>query len=551
MPFVRKTWSQIRAFLEQLPRDTKFLIVALVVILGLAGTLLVLWAGEAEWAPVPGVSLDGQTDAARQLERQGIPVRVVGGRLSVPEGREIEATALLAQSDLLSGNTFAAFDELIEQQSPWLSNRQNDQRFSVARMKIASQIISAFGGVQTAKVMIAEPKKQGYGDTHERPKASVTVAMEGNRRMSRQLAETIASFLGNVLAEMRPQDVTVVDAIHGRRYVGTAPGDYDPSEKDGRDRELERALKRKIELALDYVIPQANVAVNVVTDSLVRKNQQSWEYGKTQPLKRQHERTEESKSTDDAGAPGARPNTGMSIAGSSGTSIEEKISDSDTEFQNNNLTTEYSAVYAGGSVTEKRVTIGVPRPHFVALYMLQNGAGDGNSEPPDAAALQPVVEAELALIKSKIENLVDASDSKGVVHVDMIPDPAALVKLQQAGVATGGLTWVLTQDWAKPAGLGMLVLLSMGVMFFMVRKANQHPRVPSAEELAGVPPPLMAGDDDDLVGEAMADEAAMAGVEIDEDEIRSRRIAEQIGEMIKANPAEAASLVGKWVGPGV
>jgi flagellar biosynthesis/type III secretory pathway M-ring protein FliF/YscJ len=39
----------------------------------------------------------------------------------------------------------------------------------------------------------------------------------------------------------------------------------------------------------------------------------------------------------------------------------------------------------------------------------------------------------------------------------------------------------------------------------------------------------------------------MAGVELDEDDMRHRKIAEQIAEMIRGNPGEAATLVRKWV----
>ena len=39
----------------------------------------------------------------------------------------------------------------------------------------------------------------------------------------------------------------------------------------------------------------------------------------------------------------------------------------------------------------------------------------------------------------------------------------------------------------------------------------------------------------------------MQGVELDEAEIQQRKVAEQISEMIKANPTDAANLFGRWV----
>ena len=40
----------------------------------------------------------------------------------------------------------------------------------------------------------------------------------------------------------------------------------------------------------------------------------------------------------------------------------------------------------------------------------------------------------------------------------------------------------------------------------------------------------------------------MAGVEVNEEELRFRKMAEQISEMVRGNPDEAGSLMGRWVG---
>jgi flagellar biosynthesis/type III secretory pathway M-ring protein FliF/YscJ len=110
---------------------------------------------------------------------------------------------------------------------------------------------------------------------------------------------------------------------------------------------------------------------------------------------------------------------------------------------------------------------------------------------------------------------------------------------------SAGLSGALENGWAKPLGLGVLALVSLGLMLGMVRKATRTPPMASIEELAGVPPTLPA--EDELVGEADETDPSMAGIELNEDELRSRKIAEQIGELVKGNPAEAASLIRRWV----
>ena len=69
--------------------------------------------------------------------------------------------------------------------------------------------------------------------------------------------------------------------------------------------------------------------------------------------------------------------------------------------------------------------------------------------------------------------------------------------------------------------------------------------MPTIEELAGVPPTLPT--DDDLMGEVDEMDSSLAGVELDEDELRARQIADQISDLVRANPEEAGGLLTKWV----
>jgi flagellar M-ring protein FliF len=198
-------------------------------------------------------------------------------------------------------------------------------------------------------------------------------------------------------------------------------------------------------------------------------------------------------------------------------------------------------------VQQVSVTVNVPRSYFVKLF--KQGKPETTPDPDDAA-LETIRQAQITQIQAQVEPLIASSTNKGVVKAYMIPDRAGVAMAGMATVAGGGgggasLNGALDSTWIKPAGLSMLALVSLAMMFAMVRKATRQQPMPSVEELAGVPPTLPA--EDDLVGEADETEASMAGVELDEDELRTRKIAEQIGEMVKANPAEAASLVRRWV----
>ena len=545
MPFLKKTWMQSRVFLDQLPHDTKFLIITLVVILVLVGFLIVQWAGLPDMAPLPQVAADRQQAVMQRLVGAGIDAEIRGGAIAVPQDKQDEALAVLAQFDLLSPDTSAAFDQMIEHRSPWLSDRQNKQSWNVAKMKVLSQVISKMVGVRSADVIIDSPEDKGFGRTHFRPSASVNVVMSGSTRMNRRLADAITSLVAGANPPMQPRDVVVVDANIGKQFRGKGSDDLDPGEQMAYVQKLEQICREKIAGHLSSYIPGVNVAVTVLTDSMVGKNTRSWTYDKDQPLNKEHIRKEESSSTDRAGEPGARPNVGMSITGSGGSTMTEKVTDATTEMGKKNLLGEETARFLGNTTQQIGVSIGVPRPYFLSLYMQKNAAGEEEVEPPTDAALKPLIDEELQNIIADVKPLVNTAESEGVVHARMIPDLDTLLAGLNPASEPQGVMQLVGHDMAKPVGLAMLALLSMGIMFFMVRKANQRPQLPSIQELAGVPPQLPT--DDDLIGEAMEEETAMAGVEIGEGELQSRRMAEQISEMIKANPAEAGSLVGKWV----
>ena len=109
----------------------------------------------------------------------------------------------------------------------------------------------------------------------------------------------------------------------------------------------------------------------------------------------------------------------------------------------------------------------------------------------------------------------------------------------------GGFVGLMQSGWAKPIGLGLLAVSSLLIMFGMVRKATQAPELPSTEEMAGVPPKLPG--DEEITGEVAEADGTMVGLEVSEEELELRRIADQIAEMIKSNPYEASTLLNRWI----
>jgi hypothetical protein len=93
--------------------------------------------------------------------------------------------------------------------------------------------------------------------------------------------------------------------------------------------------------------------------------------------------------------------------------------------------------------------------------------------------------------------------------------------------------------------LGVLALVALAMMMFMMRKVGRKPVLASAEELAGVPPPLETTSD--LVGEADETETAIPGILVGEDEIKAAKLREQVSDLIRKDPEVAGKMFNRWI----
>ena len=79
----------------------------------------------------------------------------------------------------------------------------------------------------------------------------------------------------------------------------------------------------------------------------------------------------------------------------------------------------------------------------------------------------------------------------------------------------------------------------------MARKATRAGALPTAEELVGIPPALEPNSD--VVGEADETETAMPGIEVDPQRLKTGKMLEEVGQLVKSNPHAAASVFNRWL----
>ena len=538
MEFVKRSLLQARALMEQLGPSQKWLIGFVLIVMLLSGYLLLQYAARPELEPITGFASDRDAEVTRRLEQQGIPVVSQNRQLWVPRKRFQDALATLHQSDLLAVDTSRAFDELLQTQSVWSSNDQNRRMFLLAKQKYCGAVISKIEGVRSADVVISMPEQYRFGHRHQRPTASVNIVMEGRRKVNEALVKAVAGFLSGAIAEMTKRDVHVTDANNGTGHTVDDPEAEIPSETLVLIKSMENAYKTKIETQLSY-IPGVVVGVNALIHRWQSRSTKTWGY-EDEPLAEESNREEKSIDQTDQGEPGARPNTGATIESGVGNKTQHSLEESRTTYAEKPVSKESISREVGHEAKQVNVSIGVPRSFLVALY-LKNKPVD---EPqPDDTKLEPKASEYIDKIAKQVEPLIRA-DEKGELVVSMFHDgvlpPTVLAD-------PGGLMMLVNPPWAKPVGLSALALLSLALMFGMVRKATQLPPLPSIDELASVPPTLSS--EKDLAGLAEESEHVMGAVEVDKEAMRAKKIADQIGEMIQASPGETSALLSKWVRP--
>ncbi len=551
MPRLQQALRSTGDQLSGLPATAKLLIGSLMVILVLSLLLVGQYASRSSMVPLQ-IRPEARPAALRHLEAAGIPYQERGDKVMVPAQRQHMILSRLTDTAVITGEQID-FDSLIKENSPFLTRDQNDKRWLVAKMNVLSGLISGFGGIDRATVVI-DPSSgnRGFGVAHIPPTASVNVVPKGELTQSQ--AEAIAALVAAAQAGLDPANVSVIDARTLKQHKIRNDDDLSTGKYLEVKRRVETHVKRTLSELLDY-IPGVRIGVNAMVDtSRVDTRRESFEEPKIGPLSDTAE-SEESVEQRAATEPGMRPNTGAKVASGQGaTRTHSREATSSVTWPA--FPTDSSRVHdPRGYPLKINATISVPRPYFVATY--RQNLNDADAVPDDAA-LASVVARETSRIKAAVEPLIDTVALEnavlGTVVVDMIPDfghprdlPAAAGDSPAArwvGTGSGGGVGGIDSSLLKQLGLAALALLALLLMLLMVRKAGVREPLPTPAEMAGVPAPLSTSD---VVGEAKESDMALEGVELDVEALRRYRMLSQVNEMVKKNPDEVANLLRRWI----
>ena len=546
-------------------------IMVLVIVAGLTGRTSTVALFPA------GTAAQQIADAQAVAAAEGITVEPRSGMLYVAEEQKTRLLARLAEQNRLGSSAALLFDTLATKQNWMNSQRENDRWFLIAKQNELAKVIANFTGIKAAKVSIDVPDNPGMLNAYKRPTAHVTVT--ATEPLTTKKVNAIAGLVSGATAGLNRSDVRVADTESGQEFKPQAEGDFASSDYLEHVDKVESRIHAKIADALAYV-RGAIVTVNAQVD--MRKTTTSTNEvlpikkgaagSLSTPLKTTTDTTLSGSDKAGGAVPGAQANVQADITqGQSGGGGKNETNKEETEFHVAVGTRTEQTIDPRGIPTKINVTVSVPQEHIANIVRATKasgaagaaGAAGGADEKISKVEMDTAFAEEQKRIAADLQPLVetflaDAEGSKaqnGTVVVSMIPVPFRPASsdggsmVQAGGVAailgSGGMGGLGGGSLIKQAVLVVLAVVALGMMFMLVRKSAKPLELPSAQDLAGVPPTLEGGVD--IVGEADEGDTAMEGIELDGDRIRVKKMLEQVNELVKSNPSDAATLMNRWI----
>lgn len=512
---------------------------------------MIRWGTQAEWIP-----LHPQAFTAEQIQRvqgelsaAGVQTRVEGDRLMIhgDESQRARLVAMLSERGAMPRDTSLGYATLIKENSVFMGDRSRMWMEHRGLESEISAVLRNFQGIEDAHVFIEVPQQRGFGSRSAGSRASVHVKLVDGQTLDKHRVAAIANFVAGAVSGLEMKNVKITDGA--RSYRVPEAEDALPTELLDVQRQAEEYASRKIYDQLQYI---RGVLVNVHA-SLATADEQVQEK-KLGPAVVDQEKTiaEEMTGPGMAAGPGVRPNQGRALAeaGSGSSSTKEET---DTSFRGERDAKMQTTTRRAGFVERLSASVNVPRSYLLQILGAKKGGPAADDD-----AIEKIAAVELPKIRDLIKPLVNATGDNQVVvtwyHDVPMETRQATVEAQSIG------TTAMMRQYGPQAGLGVLAVISLMLMFWIARRAQsatERAAALGAAEAWGAGGP---GDNEDArirlqklgggpetVGEAEEIDSVMVGQEVDEETVRTQQIVKQIGHMVRDDPATAASIVQHWM----
>lgn len=569
MDKLRQVLEFIYKQLGELTPTHKILMGSGVVIILMTMFIVTQYSGKSDMVHLK-VDMDNRTEALSVLQSQNIKYKTSESGILVPESRYMAAMQALTENNALGSDVSSTLLELLKAQ-PWYANREQNRAIRDAAMaQVLSQIISGWTYIQNAEVILSSPTQlPGRNRAGDKPTASVAV-LPRQGELTQEQVQALAAFVAGTMANLQPENVVVTNTRTGHIERIRSSNEMMSSGSNFEERaKQETYFEGKIYDRLRYisnVIVSVNVQVDTKQEIVHDLEYKPENKGTENLLQETTTKTSQQNNASNGGESGVMPNTGASITGSgSSPANTNTLKETSDTFDSHVGVTETQTTKSQGTPLKINASVGIPRSYLEQIWKAKNPDA---ADPPQDTDLDTLFNEEKLRIEEDVMPLIDTnalqavnssgfsagtSISSGTVTVSMHYDAMPANYGTGTGTVTADSLTIPGLSGSsfigvsiKSIGAGALALVSLFLMFRLVRGTQFRRDLPSAAELVGLPPSLQT-DEGDMIGEADESEPPMDALELDDDEIRSQKLLEQVDDLVSNNPAEASRLLLKWV----
>jgi flagellar M-ring protein FliF len=537
----------------------KFGIGRLAVVLGVAaGVAAVLIAVMLRIGQAPDALLYSNLDlreaseVTTALDSAGIKYSSKGDGSTIFVNRDQvgEARMLVAGKGLVSSGSvgYEIFDNQSVLGQTEFQQNLNEKRALEGEL---ARTIQTMRGIQSARVMIALPRRELFQSQAAEPTASVVVGVTGGQLTGAQV-QAIRNVVASSVPNMKPEKVTLTDTSNRTLAAGTSDQGFSAASAEEARGQTEGQLQARIKDIVEGVVGVGGARVQVTAEiDHARSTTQEQRFDPDGQVVRSTS-TNGTESTDTSGAPDGGATATNNIPGGQAPAVTPQGSrdtqnTETTNYEISNTTT--TTVKEAGEIKKLAVSVAVDGKWT---------PGANGGEPTYA----PRTAEEIAQIKSLVAAAVGIDETRGdkieVLNVQFNRDPLAV-----GGEEAGNSLFNFTKD-DMMRGVELLVLLITGVLliFFVLRpllKTATGGGAPAGgqPQLAGPGGAPVTSLQTTIVGGA-GGLAQLSGPSEMEQRLDIARIEGQVkassvkkvADFVERHPEESTSIIRSWVHEG-
>lgn len=536
----------------------RFGIGRLTVVLGVAaGVAAVLVAVMLRIGQAPDALLYSNLDlreaseVTTALDSAGIKYssRGDGSTIFVSRDQVGEARMLVAGKGLVTSGSvgYEIFDNQSVLGQTEFQQNLNEKRALEGEL---ARTIQTMRGIQSARVMIALPRRELFQSQAAEPTASVVVGVTGGQLTGAQV-QAIRNVVASSVPNLKPEKVTLTDTSNRTLAAGTDGEGFSAASAEEARGQTEAQLRARITDIVEGVVGVGGARVQVTAEiDHARSTTQEQRFDPDGQVVRSTS-TNGSESSDtsaipDGGATATNNIPGGQAPGAGAQGSRDTQNTETTNYEISNTTT--TTVKEAGEVKKLAVSVAVDG-------RWTPGANGGE---PTYAARTP---EEIAQIKSLVEAAVGINAERGdrieVLNVRFNRDVTAV-----GGEEAGNSLFNFTKNDIM-RGVELLVLLITGVLliFFVLRpllKTAAGGGAAGQPQLAGAGGVPVTALQTTVVGGAPGGMAQLAGPSEMDQRLDIARIEGQVkassvkkvADFVEKHPEESTSILRSWVHEG-